>query len=64
MFQRVLLWLTALLVAMVAATTAHAQDADLSITKTDGAAPAVPGGSVTYTITASNAVPDLSLIHI
>jgi uncharacterized repeat protein (TIGR01451 family) len=29
--------------------------ADLSITKTDGVATAVPGGSVTYTITASNA---------
>ncbi len=28
---------------------------DLSITKTDGVATAVPGGSVTYTITASNA---------
>jgi uncharacterized repeat protein (TIGR01451 family) len=32
--------------------------ADLSITKTDGVATAVPGGSVTYTITASNAGPD------
>ena len=30
---------------------------DLSITKTDGVATAVPGGSVTYTITASNAGP-------
>ncbi len=30
---------------------------DLSITKTDGVASAVPGGSVTYTITASNAGP-------
>jgi uncharacterized repeat protein (TIGR01451 family) len=29
--------------------------ADLAITKTDGVATAVPGGSVTYTITASNA---------
>ena len=58
MLQRVLLWLTALLLAMVAATAAHAQDADLSITKTDGVATAVPGGSVTYTITASNAGPD------
>ncbi len=29
--------------------------ADLGITKTDGVATAVPGGSVTYTITASNA---------
>ncbi len=32
--------------------------ADLSITKTDGVATAVPGGSVTYTVTASNAGPD------
>jgi uncharacterized repeat protein (TIGR01451 family) len=32
--------------------------ADLSVTKTDGVATAVPGGSVTYTITASNAGPD------
>jgi uncharacterized repeat protein (TIGR01451 family) len=31
--------------------------ADLSITKTDGVTTAVPGGSVTYTITASNAGP-------
>jgi uncharacterized repeat protein (TIGR01451 family) len=32
--------------------------ADLSITKTDGVTTAVPGGSVTYTITASNSGPD------
>lgn len=32
--------------------------ADLSITKTDGVATAIPGGSVIYTITASNAGPD------
>jgi uncharacterized repeat protein (TIGR01451 family) len=32
--------------------------ADLAITKTDGVATATPGGSVTYTITASNAGPD------
>ncbi|MCB1630007.1 MAG: DUF11 domain-containing protein, partial [Xanthomonadales bacterium] len=32
-------------------------EADLSITKTDGVAFAVPGASVTYTITASNAGP-------
>jgi uncharacterized repeat protein (TIGR01451 family) len=32
--------------------------ADVSITKTDGVTTAVPGGSVTYTITASNAGPD------
>ena len=34
------------------------QVADLAITKTDGVTTAVPGGSVTYTITASNAGPD------
>jgi uncharacterized repeat protein (TIGR01451 family) len=33
--------------------------ADLSITKTDGVTTATAGGSVTYTITASNAGPDL-----
>jgi uncharacterized repeat protein (TIGR01451 family) len=32
--------------------------ADVAITKTDGVTTAVPGGSVTYTITASNAGPD------
>ena len=32
--------------------------ADLAITKTDGVATATPGGSVTYSITASNAGPD------
>ncbi len=32
--------------------------ADLSITKTDGVTTATPGGSTTYTITASNAGPD------
>jgi uncharacterized repeat protein (TIGR01451 family) len=32
--------------------------ADLAITKTDGVTTAVPGGSVTYTVTASNAGPD------
>ena len=32
-------------------------NADLSITKTDGVTTAAPGGSVTYTITASNAGP-------
>ena len=35
-----------------------AQDVDLSITKSDGVATAFPGGSVVYTITASNAGPD------
>ena len=34
-----------------------APSADLSITKTDGVITATPGGSVTYTITASNAGP-------
>jgi uncharacterized repeat protein (TIGR01451 family) len=33
------------------------QQADLAITKTDGVATATPGGSVTYTLTASNAGP-------
>lgn len=33
------------------------KSADLSVTKTDGVTTAVPGGSVTYTITASNAGP-------
>jgi uncharacterized repeat protein (TIGR01451 family) len=32
--------------------------ADLAVTKTDGVTTATPGGSVTYTITASNAGPD------
>ncbi|WP_170113274.1 proprotein convertase P-domain-containing protein [Ahniella affigens] len=42
----------------VTITACRALSADLSITKTDGVASAVPGGSVTYTITASNAGPD------
>ncbi len=33
------------------------RNADLSITKTDGVTTAAPGGSVTYTIVASNAGP-------
>jgi len=37
---------------------AMASMADLAITKTDGVTTATPGGSVTYTITASNAGPD------
>ena len=37
---------------------AFAQSADLAITKTDGVTTATAGGSVTYTITASNAGPD------
>ncbi|MDG4556634.1 MAG: DUF11 domain-containing protein, partial [Candidatus Contendobacter sp.] len=40
------------------ATTTVANSADLAITKTDGVANATPGGSVTYTIVASNAGPD------
>lgn len=36
----------------------RALSADLSITKTDGVTTAIPGGSTTYTITASNAGPD------
>lgn len=42
----------------VSVTACRALSADLSITKTDGVATATPGGSVTYTITASNAGPD------
>jgi uncharacterized repeat protein (TIGR01451 family)/fimbrial isopeptide formation D2 family protein len=42
----------------VTVTACRALSADLSITKTDGVATAVPGSSVTYTITASNAGPD------
>ena len=39
-------------------TQAPVASADLSITKTDGVATYTPGGSVTYTIVASNAGPD------
>ncbi|HET7843917.1 MAG TPA: proprotein convertase P-domain-containing protein, partial [Xanthomonadales bacterium] len=42
----------------VSVTACRALSADLAITKTDGVTTAVPGGSVTYTITASNAGPD------
>ncbi|HEX4953929.1 MAG TPA: proprotein convertase P-domain-containing protein [Thermoanaerobaculia bacterium] len=42
----------------VAVTACRPLMADLAITKTDGVTTAVPGGSVTYTITASNAGPD------
>ena len=42
----------------VSVSACRAASADLSITKTDGVTTAVPGGSVTYTITASNAGPD------
>ncbi len=42
----------------VTVTACRPLSADLAITKTDGVATAVPGGSVTYTITASNAGAD------
>lgn len=42
----------------VSVTACRAASADLAITKTDGVATAVPGGNVTYTITASNSGPD------
>jgi uncharacterized repeat protein (TIGR01451 family) len=42
----------------VTVTACRALSADLAITKTDGVTNAVPGGSVTYTITASNAGAD------
>ena len=48
---------TALFLLLCVPAVAQAQSADLSITKTDGVTTAVPGGSVTYTITASNAGP-------
>ena len=40
---------------------ALAPPADLSITKTDGQATAVPGTSITYTIVASNAGPNIAI---
>ncbi|MEO8504704.1 MAG: NosD domain-containing protein, partial [Acidobacteriota bacterium] len=40
-----------------AATVEVTPSADLAVTKTDGVVTATPGGSVTYTITASNAGP-------
>ncbi len=42
----------------VSVSACQAASADLSITKTDGVASVTPGGSTTYTITASNAGPD------
>ncbi|MFN0110263.1 MAG: HYR domain-containing protein, partial [Blastocatellia bacterium] len=42
----------------VSVTACRALSADLQITKTDGVATATPGGSVTYTIVASNSGPD------
>lgn len=56
MFQRIFAWLFAAF--LMGAGSAYAQSADLAITVTDGVTTAVPGGSVTYTITASNAGPD------
>lgn len=50
--------LTGVAIDDVSVTACRAASADLSITKTDGVASAVPGQSVTYTITASNAGPD------
>jgi len=50
--------LTGLAIDDVSVTACRALSADLSITKTDGVATATPGGSTTYTITASNAGPD------
>ncbi len=44
-------------VTVIAFNTTALASADLSITKTDGVTSATPGGSVTYTITASNAGP-------
>ncbi len=42
----------------VSVTACRPLSADLQVTKTDGVTTATPGGSVTYTITASNAGPD------
>lgn len=42
----------------VSITACRALSADLSITKTDGVASAIPGNNTTYTIVASNAGPD------
>lgn len=50
--------LSGLAVDDVSVTACRPLSADLSITKTDGVATATPGGSVTYTITASNAGAD------
>jgi uncharacterized repeat protein (TIGR01451 family) len=42
----------------VSVTACRALSADLAVTKTNGTTTSVPGGSTTYTITASNAGPD------
>jgi uncharacterized repeat protein (TIGR01451 family) len=47
--------------AMNVAATAQASTADISITNDDGVSAVMPGGSVSYTITASNAGPDDAL---
>ncbi|MCB1056373.1 MAG: DUF11 domain-containing protein [Acidobacteria bacterium] len=52
-----ILVLLATLVALPTTAFAGVMNADLSITKTDGSATAIPGGSVVYTIVASNAGP-------
>jgi uncharacterized repeat protein (TIGR01451 family) len=60
-FPQMLRVYLSLLLILVAACPAFAQlSADLAITKTDGVTTATPGGSVTYTITASNAGPDVA----
>src|SRR5262245_49185588 len=48
---------TLLAMTLSGPTWAQNVDADLAITKTDGVTTATPGGSVTYTVTASNAGP-------
>jgi uncharacterized repeat protein (TIGR01451 family) len=50
--------LSGLAIDDITVTACRPVTADLAITKTDGVATAVPGGSVTYTITASNAGPE------
>src|SRR5262245_40063797 len=49
---------TLLAMTLSGPTWAQNVDADLAITKTDGVTTATPGGSVAYTITASNAGPN------
>jgi uncharacterized repeat protein (TIGR01451 family) len=49
---------TAVPFLLIQSVAASAQQADLAITKTDGATTATAGGSLTYTITASNAGPN------
>src|SRR5205085_426688 len=47
-----------LFVALLTATTANAQSADLAITVTDSPDPVPAGGTLTYTITITNNGPD------